>query len=214
MKVVFIYDAYCAWCYGFGPVLKKIRAQYEDTFTFEILSGGMILPDIPAPISVIAPAMLELIPEVTATTGIQFGDDYLWHLKNPDQSDWFPNSLQPAIAVAIIKDLNYDVAFDFASDMQYGLFEEGRDLTDKEAYRHLLEKYEIDVEDFYKKMDSESYEEKARHEFSVVEQLHVGGFPATLLQISLDKFYLMSNGYLDFESLENRFQNVVAELNN
>ena len=214
MKVIYCYDAYCAWCYAFRPLFNKILEKYQDAFTFEILSGGMILPETPAPISIMAPAMNSLLTEVVANTGVVFGQDFLWHFQNPESSDWFPNSETPAIALSIIKDMNYDIAFAFASDMQYGLFEEGRDLTDGEAYRHLLEKYEIDPTDFYQRLKSQTYKEKAHVDFALTKRLQITGFPAVLLQVSIDKFYLMANGYLDFDSLDNRFQNIMAEMNN
>lgn len=214
MKLIYCYDAYCGWCYGFQPVMKKLRAKYKDDLEFEILSGGMMLPEQPVHISVTADVIKASYPRVEEMTGVKFGEDYLWHIYNPDLSDWFPSSEKPAVALAIIKELNNELAFDFAADLQVSLFSEGRDLTDDEAYRHLLEKYHVDVEFFYESLHSDRYKEMAHLEFDIVKRLQVKGFPAVLLQVSMDKFYLMSSGYLDFDSLDSRFQNVFAELNN
>ncbi len=56
----------------------------------------------------------------------------------------------PAIALCIFKEQFPENQVEFAAQLQYALHFEGRDLTDKEAYRHLLEKMGIDPEDFVK----------------------------------------------------------------
>src|SRR5690606_7181069 len=104
--------------------------------------------------------------------------DYLWHINNPDESDWYPDSLMPAIALCIFREYHPDEEVLFAADIQYALHYEGRDLCDKEAYRHLLEKYQIPEDVFFEKLKSPEYLEKANYDFSLVKQLQVTGFPA------------------------------------
>lgn len=100
----------------------------------------------------------------------------------------------------------------FASDLQYALHFEGRDLTDDEAYRHLLEKYSINPETFYSKLKSEEYKEQAYYEFSLVKQLQVTGYPCVLLQVNESKFHLLARGYTDYDTLKARLDNVLKEL--
>jgi len=142
-------------------------------------------------------------------TGIQFGKDYLWHIFNPDDSDWYPNSLKPAIALCIFKEYYPERAVEFACDLQYALHYEGRDLTDDEAYRHLLEKYSIHPEIFYDRLQSDEFEEKAYYEFSLVKQLQVTGYPAVLIQTDELKFHMVAKGYTDYNSLKGRIDAVL-----
>ena len=90
---------------------------------------------------------------------------------------------------------------------------EGRDLTDKEAYRHLVEKYDLDESEFYSNLSSASYKEKAYYDFSLIKQLNVNGFPTVFLQIEETKLYMIARGYSDFTSVENRINNILAENN-
>lgn len=207
----YCYDAYCGWCYGFSPVIKKIAADYKSQLGFEVLSGGMVFPEQPQHIGVMAGYIGEAYKNVENTTGIKFGESYLWHIQNPDESDWYPDSTKLAIALCIFKEYYPDSAIKMAADLQYALHYEGRDLTDDEAYRHLLQQYNIPEEDFYKKLHSEEYREKAYYEFALVKQLQVTGFPCVLLQVSDSKFYLLSNGYTGYETLKTRIDNVLAE---
>ncbi len=210
--VIYCYDAYCGWCYGFSPVIKKIASDYADRFDFEVLSGGMIITETPRHIKVTAGYIQQAYKTVEEYTGIKFGDDYLWHINHPDDSDWFPSSEKPAIALCIFKEYFPEKQVAFAADLQYALHYEGRDLCDDEAYRHLLEKYQIPVEAFYEKLHSESYREKAYYEFALVKQLQVTGFPAVLLQVEASKFYLLAKGYTDYTTLSSRIENVLKDL--
>ncbi|MEP7278566.1 MAG: DsbA family protein [Bacteroidota bacterium] len=210
--IFYCYDAYCGWCYGFSPVIKKLAETDSDQYNFEVLSGGMIISETPKPIAATAGYILKAYKTVEENTGIAFGSDYLWHIKNPDKSDWFPDSEKPAIALCVFKDYHQDNQVAFAADLQYALHYEGRDLCDDEAYRHLLEKYAIPAAGFYQKLHSPEYKEKAYYEFALVKQLQVTGFPAVLMQVSETKFYLISRGYTDYATLLTRIENIRKEL--
>jgi putative protein-disulfide isomerase len=149
---------------------------------------------------------------VEELSGVKFGEDYLWHINNPDRSDWFPHSETPAIALAIFRDYHPHDTILFATDLQDALHVEGRDLTDGEAYRHLLEKYDIPADAFYERLNSDVYLDRARHDFALVKQLQVTGFPAVLLQADELKFYLLGRGYTDYETMKERFDQVINEL--
>jgi len=211
--IIYCYDAYCGWCYGFSPVIKNIWQRYNQAFDFETLSGGMIPENATRHIGAIAPYIRDAYKTVEQTTGVKFGEDFLWHIRNPDLSDWFPNSEMPAIAMAIFREKFPAATIGFAADLQDALYSEGRDLTDKEAYRHLLEKYDMDADDFYSKLADPAYKEKAHYDFSLVKQLGVTGFPCVFLQLEESKLYMIARGFSDSSSIEKRISNIVAENN-
>ena len=208
--LIYCYDAYCGWCYGFSPVIKRVADEYKDKLETDVLSGGMILPEKPIHIGTIAPYIQKAYKGVEELTGIKFGEDFLWHIFNFDDSDWYPNSEKPAIAMCIFKEFYPERAVEFASDLQYALNYEGRDLTDDETYRHLLEKYSIRPEVFYERLDSEEYKEKAYYEFSLVKQLQVKGFPAVFIQTGELKFHMVASGFTKHETLKQRIDNVLS----
>ena len=209
--LIYCYDAYCGWCYGFSPVLKKIEEKFKGQFEIEVLSGGMMIEENVAPIEKIAPFIQAAYARVEELTGIKFGEDFLWHINHPDQSDWVMNSEKAAIALCIFKEFYPEKQLSFASDLQYALNYEGRDLDDDEAYRHLLEKYGINPEAFYSKLKSEEYKEQAFYEFALCKQLQVTAFPAVLMQLSETKFHLLAKGFTPYEAMEERIELVLAE---
>lgn len=212
MKLIYCYDAYCGWCYGFSDVIKQLDATIGQTIPIEVLSGGMLLPSAPLPISTIAAVILENYERVEAYTGVKFGTDFLWHVQHPELSDWFPNSLQPAIALCIVKEKTPEKSVAFATDIEYALNYEGRDLTDLEAYRHLLNKYELSPEVFFDKMQDPVYEEKARYEFQLCKQLQVTSFPVLMLQVNSSKFFLLAKGYTPYETVMTRLDTILNEI--
>lgn len=211
LALVYCYDAYCGWCYGFSSVIKKIDRDFGTRIHIEVISGGMILPEKPVPISATASYIQTAYKKVESLTGATFGSDYLWHINHPEESDWYPDSLKPAIALVIFKDKFPDRQVDFACDLQYALHYEGRDLTDDEAYRHLLQRYDFSVDEFYNKLHDPEWEEKARYEFALVKQLKVSGFPCLLLQVSDAKFYLLARGYAGYEELKPHIEQILSE---
>ena len=205
----YCYDAYCGWCYGFSPVISRLAKEYAKRLAFDVLSGGMIMPEEPTHFAPMARYIGSAYKRVEEVTGIKFGEDFLWHVFHPEETDWYPDSTKPAIALCIFKEYDPDRPIFMASDIQYALNFEGRDLTDDEAYRHLVRKYNIPEEDFYTKLKSEEYREKAYYEFALVKQLQVTGFPCVLLQVSESKFYLLTSGYTDYETLKGRIEKVL-----
>lgn len=209
--IYYCYDAYCGWCYGFSPVIKQLEETNTGQVAFDVLSGGMILPETPTHFGPMARYIQTAYKQVEQLTGVTFGPDFLWHVNHPDETDWYPDSTKPAIALCILKEKNPEGAVAIASDLQYALNFEGRDLTDDEAYRHLLPEYGIEADEFYPKLKSEEYREKAYYEMALVKQLQVTGYPTVLMQVSDSKFFLLSRGYADYETMQARVEKALAD---
>jgi len=210
--LIYCYDAYCGWCFGFSPVISRIAEEYKGKLDTETISGGMIPESSRQHIGKIASFIQAAYKEVEERTGITFGQDYLWHINHPDLSDWYLNSEIPARAMCVFKEYQPEDSVLFAADLQHALHIEGRDLTDDEAYRHLLERWGIPADEFYTKLHDPEYAEKARYEFNLCRQLQVNGFPAVLLQAGELKFYQLTKGYTDHDTLKERLDNVLKEI--
>ena len=210
--LIYCYDAYCGWCYGFSPIIKKIAEEYSFQLDVEVLSGSMMIGENKMPIEKIGPYIQGAYKRVEEVTGIKFGDDFLWHTANPDKSDWVMNSEKPAIALCILKEIYPERQLEFAGDLQYALNYEGRDLDDDEAYKHLLEKYTISENDFYTKLKSDEYKEKAYYEFALCKQLNVDSYPQVLIQLHSNKFYLITKSFSTYEEVKKGIEKALTEI--
>ena len=44
MKILYFWDAYCGWCYGFNKIFTKFYENHSDV-EIEIISGGLFFGD-------------------------------------------------------------------------------------------------------------------------------------------------------------------------
>ena len=206
----YCYDAYCGWCYGNSNTILQVQQHYGTTLHYEVLSGGMVLPATPTPISATAGYIQEAYKIVEKETGVIFGADYLWHINHPHLSDWYPNSELPAIALCVLKQLQPTQQVQLAIAIQKALYAEGRDLTDTEAYNEILVQFGINKTTFSEAIKEEKYKAKAHQEFALCKQLQVKGYPTTYVQLADNKLQLVASGYTTFEKIRKRIDIAIA----
>ena len=209
VKIIYVYDALCGWCYGFSPVLKQCYEKHKNDFEFEVLSGGMMMGDRIGSINDIAPYIKTAYHTVENTTGVKFGEAYLRVLED---GSMILNSELPSIALSLFKQYFPDQSVLFAHEIQYALSFDGRDPNEFETFRYIAVNHGIDPDEFEAKMKTETAKEAAYYDFALAKQLRVESFPAVLMQTSETGFYLIAKGYTDFETLEFRINNVLNEV--
>jgi len=193
--------------------MERIASDYGSLFQIEVLSGGMILPADPVPIRVMAPLIQEFYPVVEKKTGVRFGSDFLWHIQQAEESDWFPSSELPAIALNVFKSFLPDQQVELAASIQQSLFQEGRDLTDSEAYRHLVHQYKLPVDEFYSRLKNPEYKQLAYEEFETCRHLKVTGYPQLFCQLSESRILRISSGYTELNLIQNNIQEILNTIN-
>jgi len=210
--VLYIQDALCGWCFGFSPVMEKLHANYAQVIDFTTLSGGMVPPEHKQPIAAKAAFISGAYKTVEEYTGVKFGEAYLHYVFHPEESPWVEESLTPATALCLLKAAQKADTIHFTATIQKLHMVEGKDLSDGETYRPLVEGLNLDADDFIRRLSSEEWQEEARYEFALVRQLGITGFPAVVLQTAEDKFYLIARGYTPYEDLSARLERVMAEI--
>lgn len=209
VKIIYVYDALCGWCYGFSPVFKQCYEKHKNDFEFEVLSGGMMVGDRIGSINDIAPYIKTAYHTVENTTGVKFGEAYLGVLED---GSMILNSELPSIALSLFKQYFPDQSVLFAHEIQNALYFDGRDPNEFETFRYIAVNHGIDPDEFEAKMKTEGAKEAAYYDFALAKQLRVESFPAVLMQTSETGFYLIAKGYTDFETLEFRINNVLNEV--
>lgn len=208
IKIIYIYDAFCGWCYGFSSVIKECYENHKNDFDFEVISGGMMIGDKVGSVNQVAPFIKTAYHTIEETTGIKFGEAYLRHL---EEGTMILNSEIPSIALSVFKSLKPDSSIPFIHDLQQSIYFEGKDPNNLSLYRYLAVNFGIDPDDFEKKMTEDEFREAAYYDFALAKQLKVESFPAVLMQVSDVSFYLIAKGYTDLDTLELRISNVLKE---
>lgn len=210
IKVIYVYDALCGWCYGFSKVIHIFFQNHQSEFEFEVLSGGMMTGDRLGTINEVAPFIKTAYKTVEDTTGIRFGEPYLKHL---EAGTMLLDSMKPSIALSVFKSYFPEKAIAFVHDLQDAMYFEGRDPNENDLYRYLAVNFGIDPDEFETKLNDISFKDDALYDFSLAKQLHVTGFPAVIVQSGESGFYLIAKGYTDIDTLELRMENVLKEIN-
>lgn len=206
LKIFYVQDALCGWCYGMSPVIARLYGEQQ--YTFEVLSGGMIRGSNVRPISGMADYIRQVAPRLEEMTGVEMTEAY--HREILDKGTYLSNSEPPAVAMAILKEQFPEQQVPLAAAIQKLHFVAGKDLNEVETYLPVVREFGADEADFKKKFTQKAYLEKARQEFELVEKWGVSGFPAVICQAG-EKLYLVARGYQPYEQLNATLQQVQQE---
>jgi len=197
MKLIYIYDALCGWCYGFTPVIEELLQHFGDKMEVDVLSGGMFLSANHRPASAMYNYIGQAHKQVEAVTGVKFGPAFLEeYLRTDDIMD----SEKPSIALTVFKQYQPAKALSFAHDMQVALNHDGKSLNEDDTYRQLLTKYQLPVDEFLEKMKEDANRYDTVQEFKQVEQWGITGFPAAILDDGKE-YFLIAKGYTPLDRL-------------
>ena len=148
MKILYFWDAYCGWCYGFDKIFTKFYENHTDV-EIEIISGGLFFGDNSKKIKEYG-YFQEGNKKISEMYNVEFGEKYN---KVLEEGEMVLNSVHPAIAMDVVKELipNSQILH-FAYDIQCKFFIEGKSLSDVQTYVELCEKYGLDSYDLALKL--------------------------------------------------------------
>ena len=208
MKIVYVYDALCGWCYGFSPVMEQFYRKHCDAVSFEVVSGGMITGSRIGPIGEVAPYIRWAYKEVETRTGVTFGKAFLENVLEEGHTVF--SSIPPAVALSVFKSYRTDEAVLFAGALQKAIYYDGLAPEDTAAYAPLAEAFDIDGKTFVAQMNEPEFQAQAQKDFLRTQQLGVSGFPTIFAEVG-GTYYRLTSGYTSLSDLENQFTTLQAE---
>ncbi|HMV26557.1 MAG TPA: DsbA family protein [bacterium] len=209
VEIIYIFDTLCGWCYGFGPVVQRLRENYSREIPFTIMSGGLAVGDRVKPIGYMSHYILDVMPRLETMTGVTFGKPYRDLV---EQGQFVLDSLPPAVALAVCKKTKPEMAFDFASEVQSLHFMSGADTNQPDFYANVAKQFGLDGNKFILAINDPVWRETAQREFRDVHYLGIQGYPALVFRAG-DQAYLIANGYTDFDALDLRLKSILRTVN-
>ncbi|GAA0873049.1 DsbA family protein [Gangjinia marincola] len=203
MRLYYIYDALCGWCYGFSPVIQEFCKTHKDDFKAEVISGGMITGNRIGPIGEVAGYISEAYKVVEDRTGVKFGEGFLNGILAEGTAIF--TSIPSAIAMSILKQEQPEAQIAFAAALQNSIYDTGIKPKDLDAYADLLASFGLDREEALIKMNQKEYREAAEADFKFAASLGVSGFPTLVLKHN-DKYYAIAKGYISLTDLELNYE--------
>jgi len=201
-------DPMCSWCWGFSPILEKIRSTYDEQLNMALMLGGL-RPGVPG----------ETTPQMSA----QLRDDILdhWHEvhKMTGQSFSFEGAMpkgfvydtEPASrAVVSLAQLNADKIFAYFKSIQAAFYVEQIDVTDVENLTELASQQGVASDLFLEQFNSDMVKKITQQHFHGARQAGVTGFPSLIIQEGAD-FEFIAKGYRPFEEIKSLIDSWLAQ---
>lgn len=180
--VLYVADAYCGWCSGFGPRLKEFEAANRDRIAFRVISGGLFVGDRARPMGDY-PHIPEANARIARLSGVSFGNPYNALLA---QGTFVMDSTAAAEGLAALRAQDEPRGIALFHKMQQAFYEDGRSLSDPETYAGIASDMGLDPDRTQQLLESGEAARLAQGDFARARQLGVSTYP-TLLVVDGDR---------------------------
>jgi putative protein-disulfide isomerase len=214
MRLIYVADPMCSWCYGFGPQLADLRERLADTLGAPIpvtlITGGLR----PGQREPLAPEKREEILHhwhaVAERSGMPFNP-------SPDvamRRDGFVYDTEPACRATVLAREHWgehdERVLAVFHDIQRAFYAEGRDTTQADVLREVAVAHGIDPAHFDAVFDTEALRHETREDFRLSRRWGINGFPSLLTELD-GTLYQIGRGYAPSEALYARTVEVLQQ---
>ena len=203
VKLIYVGDPMCSWCYGIAPEWQKITTEYKDKLDIEYVMGGL-RPYYEKPISEMKDFLSEHWEHVHQASDQPFNYDIL------DRSDLNYDTEPPSRAVVVMQHLNPAAVGSFFVETQSLFYFYNKDMNQSSSYHSLLSKYNVDAEEFDKLFNSDDIKKATKAEFDKAKSLGVTSFPTVLLMVGEEQ-YIVTQGYSTSDKMTKVITNILSK---
>lgn len=210
MKLIYIADPMCSWCYGFGKEVSALVQRHPE-LAIKIVTGGLRAGGTEKLDDGGKRFRLEHWARVEAASGLPFNRDGFLAREN------FVYDTEPvcrAFVAARMLAPEIDLLSVFRA-LQRGFYVDAVDTTDGHTLSLLAAQalsdagHAIDAEAFYQQWTSAQAIAAAKADFAWVRAIGVQSFPALLLEQE-GRLQVVSGGYAHVEELEANLHRLMA----
>ncbi|RAU82031.1 DsbA family protein [Pontibacter arcticus] len=195
--LLYITNPMCGWCYGFTPVIRRMRALWQGRLTVKVLMGPLqayatepLTPDAKDKLAV-------SWHRVQDRTSVPF--DYRFFTRRG-----FVYNTEPACrALLCVRLLRPKLTLEVLRAMHSAFFADLKDLRNPAVLAELVRPFGISENLFMTLFESEEIIQQMEEEFNYVESIGADNFPSVFLQTTHGMAYL-TKGYTDLNELEQR----------
>ena len=197
-------DPMCSWCWGFSPVIARIRQEYGTSLRVSLNMGGLRPGTRSAMTTGLRKEILHHWEAVHRLTGQSF------QIENA-MPEGFVYDTEPASrAVLTFARFQPSRTFDFFSRIQEKFYAEGVDVTQPEALSDIAVLFGLNEPEFLDLFESEEMKEATQKHFARTRNAGVRGFPTLVWQYGND-VELLTAGYLPYEPLARKIDELLAK---
>jgi putative protein-disulfide isomerase len=194
-EIIYVGDPMCSWCWGFSPVLGRIRNDYTELAPMRVVVGGLHAFDT-EPMSDDYKATIRSHWEhVAEATAQPFNYAFF-------EREGFVLDTEPACrATVTVRNIKPAAVWPFYETIHKGYYVEDTDTTVLETFMAYAEREDIKGDEFKAAFESDAMRQETLEEFAWCQQAGVTGFPTVVLRED-QHMAALTIGYRPFEDLK------------
>jgi putative protein-disulfide isomerase len=194
-EIFYVGDPMCSWCWGFAPVVERIREGFPEA-GFTVVLGGLRAGKHAEPLDARLKRRIE--PHwrrVAEISGQPFDFGFF------DREGFLFDTEPPCRAVVTVRALAPEKTFPFFRALEEAFYARNVDITDASSYGALLEQQGIDSALFMESFESDRLRRETSNDFVHARRLGAQGFPTVVLRRG-QELALLTVGSQPYERLE------------
>jgi putative protein-disulfide isomerase len=202
MKLIYIADPMCSWCYGFGATIDALLAEPGDTAPLELaLMMGGLRPHTREPLGTAkADELFGHWRRVAEASGRPFASAPHTALHEPG----FVYDTEPASRATVTVRTHWpQLVWRYFKAVQHAFYADAKNVTRPEVLADLASALGIGRDEFAQAFASTSMRDTTEHDFAQAQAWGIRGFPAVLAAHG-DHLHLVHQGYLPIDALRER----------
>jgi len=214
MRLIYVADPMCSWCYGFGPQLADLRKRLADTVgapvPVTLITGGL-RPGQREPMA--ADKRDEILHHwhaVAERSGMPFD-------QSPEvamRRDGFVYDTEPACRAVVMAREHWaeddERVLTLFHAVQRAFYADGRDTTQADVLREVAVANGVEAEHFDTVFDTEALRNETREDFRLSRRWGINGFPSLLAEQG-GTLYQIGRGYAPSVALYARAVEVLQQ---
>lgn len=189
-EAIYFADPMCSWCWGFGPTIEAIRAEYGDELPVRLVMGGL-RPGTQQSMTEAAKAEVRHHWEqVHQASGQPFDFSFF------DRENFIYDTDPASRAVVAVRREDRRLELPFFERVQRAFYTENQDVTRPEVLANLAAEMGLDPQRFLDLLGSESVRQDTWGDYAASQQAGIRGFPTLLIGPNEDGAYILATrGY-------------------
>ncbi|MEX3790353.1 DsbA family protein [Paraburkholderia sp. BR14374] len=208
MKLIYVGDPMCSWCYGFGKELSALVARVPD-LKLEIVVGGIRAGATDVLDAAGKRFRLQHWQRVEALSGLPFNREAFM------AREGFVYDTEPVCraVVAARRFVSGNALLSVFRALQNGFYVQGLDTTDARVLSDIAATalaavgVQVSADSFYLAWAGVEAKEETQRDFARARALGVASFPTLLLE-EQGRMYAVNSGYASVNTLEERFNQI------
>ena len=195
LELLYFSDPMCSWCWGFSPVMKRLKSRFESVIPCATVMGGLHTGESPLLNAEYRDILLHHWREVEAKTGQPF--DY----ESAAPLGSIYNTEPPSRALVLMRSLVPEYEFDYLWALQKAFYQDARDLSEVKVLLELATDRGVEEKVFMQRFDSPTLKMATNMDFQLAREIQARAFPSIVLRAGHD-YTFVSVGYQEYEILE------------